>query len=438
MPLARNDHVDPAAEIKAWLTAARVSLVVWDFSLIVPCFCTNKNITKEDVPARWQFDVADVKFFRAFVLQALHLNIQVGIATYTAVPSVVRAYMEAVFATTSEKLAFGHDNIVTPHDAPHGSSSSETAHTRMLQRLMEAGSPPLTDPSTVLVFTRSADAASRCRESGFKLATHESHAFSKLDLHAMAEEGKAPKAPSAEPRVLIATGDDADSGGGALGGRNSSSRFSAPPPPPRRSLSNNVVTPPPPPARYDAPVPKEAASAAAPGPPPTPPPRRSFGESSSAVAKAPAAATATASNESAAAPVGLVQQAVAAVKVAEESKMIATATAAAAAEAVMAAEAAGLSGEALATARIRLNHCLFQHTEGVGAMLELCVERLEKLAGMEQVEEPPSLAPASSSVKDRIKRLESGGAADFVPAGEGEVLDAMLDAQGRRKSCAQQ
>ena len=101
------------------------------------------------------------------------------------------------------------------------------------------------------------------------------------------------------------------------------------------------------------------------------------------------------------------------------------------------AHAAGSRGQGVATARTRLNHCLFQHTEGVGAMLELCVERLKKLAGMEQVEEPPSLAP-SSSVKDRIKRLESGGAADFVPAGEGEVLDAMLDAQGRRKSCAQQ
>ena len=69
--LSRQNSINFSRVIKDWLSALPTSLVVWDFDqTVLRIHAFARGVRAEQVPARWEKDIADKEFFIAFVQAA--------------------------------------------------------------------------------------------------------------------------------------------------------------------------------------------------------------------------------------------------------------------------------------------------------------------------------------------------------------------------------
>lgn len=110
-------------EIHAY-TETQITLVVFDFDLtILSIHSWGERIAPEAVAERdLESDVADLKFFKHFVLRCVEEDVKVAIASFGQY-EVIQAYMDRIFENDAEseeqqQIIFGRENISTP--SQHG------------------------------------------------------------------------------------------------------------------------------------------------------------------------------------------------------------------------------------------------------------------------------------------------------------------------------
>ncbi len=195
--------VNMPALVAQLLNARSVSLVAWDFDNTVLCVhATHRNVTPDEVPARWRDDVADLDFFRAAVMSAIACGIQVAIVSFGRLP-VVLAYLDQIFEDSPG--LFGRHNVLTPALLGKRCQDGRSYHSGK-SRLLALLKVPA---DRILYFDDDAGNIAECKKAGFEHSYHTPESFQRVGLAAIVQEWSETEAKAATllPQATAAEGD---------------------------------------------------------------------------------------------------------------------------------------------------------------------------------------------------------------------------------------
>ena len=190
--------VDMPALVDQWLDSG-FEAVVWDFDrTVLRVHAFARGVRVEEVPTRWENDVADLEFFRAMVLGARQRGMRVGIASFGRQP-VVLEYMRRIFADVPG--LFTEANVLTPGALPGYQDGMDVKNGKpMLLQLLCSTAPAISERARVLFFDDDHANIVDCREKGFVYAFHTPDYFARYALWIIANAPPAEGEPAAPER----------------------------------------------------------------------------------------------------------------------------------------------------------------------------------------------------------------------------------------------
>ena len=177
--------VDLPALVNLWLDAG-FEMIAWDFDrTVLRVHAYARGVKVEEVPSRWEQDVADLDFFRAMVLGARQRGIGVGIASFGRQP-VVLEYLRHMFEADAPGL-FTAQNVLTPGVLPGYQDGMDVKNGKPMLLELLCSTAGVGERGRVLFFDDDFDNIVDCKAAGYVNAFHTPDNFARYSLSLIAK-----------------------------------------------------------------------------------------------------------------------------------------------------------------------------------------------------------------------------------------------------------